>query len=420
MSSERPLREKLNILVIAINYSPEPTGSAPYTAGLAEMLAEEGHHVEAFVGIPHYPWWSVLSQDRFRLRHSENRNNVQVRHYRHFVPGKQTMLRRVAWEFTFYVNVLASIPKNRPELIIASTPSLSGALLGVFFSKKYRIPLITVVQDVVGEAVTKSGLKVGSTIGKIVGSVERVAFRNSSRVCVASPSFKQYVVQSDLRSDRIILLPNWSHIPSPTKSREESRSAFGWGENDITVLHTGNMGLKQDLGNLVRTAKLFQNEPNYRFILCGDGNQKSKLEKLAKGISTIEFMSPVSHSEYPNLLSAADILIVNERDSVGDMSLPSKLTSYLLAGKPIIAAVSGGGACAVELKKTGGAAVVVPPNRPDLLSTAVRNLINSPHKAQKMSEAGLAYANKVLTKEIARERILRIIHDLMGDSEFYV
>ena len=38
-----------NILVIGINYSPEPTGSAPYTSGLAEMLVEYGNNVEALV-----------------------------------------------------------------------------------------------------------------------------------------------------------------------------------------------------------------------------------------------------------------------------------------------------------------------------------------------------------------------------------
>ena len=106
------------ILIIGINYSPEPTGSAPYTAGLAEMLAECGHNVEALVGIPHYPWWKVLPADKFRLRSREVRNQVSVRHFRHFVPSKQTMIRRIAWELSFLMNVLASRTKSRPELVV--------------------------------------------------------------------------------------------------------------------------------------------------------------------------------------------------------------------------------------------------------------------------------------------------------------
>ena len=122
-----------NILVIGINYSPEPTGSAPYTSGLAEMLAESGHNVEAIVGIPHYPWWKVLPADKLRLRYREVRNQVLVRHFRHFVPSKQTTIRRIAWELTFLLNVATSKTETRPDLVICSTPSLSGGLLGVFF-----------------------------------------------------------------------------------------------------------------------------------------------------------------------------------------------------------------------------------------------------------------------------------------------
>ena len=174
-----------NILIIGINYSPEPTGSAPYTSGLAEMLVECGNSVEAFVGIPHYPWWKVLPADKFRLRTREIRNQVLVRHFRHFVPSKQTMIRRIAWELSFFVNVLTSRPKSRPDLVICSTPSLSGGLLGVFFSRKFNVPLVTFVQDVVGQAVTQSGLGVNAKVGGLVEKIEQRVFVSSNLVCVA-------------------------------------------------------------------------------------------------------------------------------------------------------------------------------------------------------------------------------------------
>ncbi len=404
--------DHLNVLVIGINYAPEPTGSAPYTSGLAEMLAEDGHRVEAYAGIPHYPSWSVLPSDKFRLRYSEQRKGVLVRRFRHFVPGKQTMMRRIVWEMTFYLNALFSKPSRKPNVVIASTPSLSGALLGVYFAKRYRVQLVTVVQDVLGEAVTKSGLKVNSKVGKFVGDLEKLAFRNSTRVCVVSPNFKQYVETSNLPTDRILNFPNWTHISSASRTREEARAEFGWTETDAILLHTGNMGLKQDLGNLISTARLFENDPSIKFILCGDGNQKAALQTLAVGVSKIEFLDSVSDLEYPNLLLAADILLVNEKDSVGDMSLPSKLTSYLTAGRPIVAAVSAGGSCASELANTGGAAIVVSPNRPDQLADAIRDLLKSPSKVREMSEAGVLYAQSHLSKAQAKQRIGEILKGL--------
>jgi colanic acid biosynthesis glycosyl transferase WcaI len=398
-----------NILVIGISYSPEPTGSAPYTSGLAEMLAEGGHNVEALVGIPHYPWWRVLPADKLRFRSREVRNQVLVRHFRHFVPSKQTMIRRIAWELTFLLNVAASKTKSRPDLVICSTPSLSGGLLGFFFSKKFQVPLVTFVQDVVGQAVTQSGLGVNAKVGSFVTKLEHKVFSSSNLVCIVSPNFSQYVCKSGLSPNQIVTFPNWSHIKHPTKSKVLARHDFSWPDEQIIVLHTGNMGLKQDLGNVIETAKLFAENPLFKFVLCGDGNQKEQLLELARGVSSISYMEPVSEEEYPNLLLAADILIVNERDTVGDMSLPSKLTSYLTVGKPIIAAVSLNGACAQELSKTDGAAIIVPAGNPEKFASAIIELTKNPKKMVQMSEAAQTYATENLSRDSAKSKINRIV-----------
>jgi glycosyltransferase involved in cell wall biosynthesis len=402
-----------NILVIGINYSPEPTGSAPYTSGLAEMLAEGGHNVEALVGIPHYPWWKVLPVDKLRLRSREVRNQVLVRHFRHFVPSKQTMIRRIAWELTFLLNVAASRTKSRPDLVICSTPSLSGGLLGFFFSKKFQVPLVTFVQDVVGQAVTQSGLGVNAKVGSFVTKLEHKVFSSSNLVCIVSPNFSQYVSKSGLSPNQIVTFPNWSHIKHPTKSKVLSRSGFSWPDEQIIVLHTGNMGLKQDLGNVIETAKLFDENPLFKFVLCGDGNQREQLLELARGVSSISYMEPVSEEEYPNLLLAADILIVNERDTVGDMSLPSKLTSYLIVGKPIIAAVSLNGACAQELSQTDGAAIIVPAGNPEKFASAIIELTKDPRKMAQMSEIAQIYAAVHLSRDSAKLKIERIVDGLL-------
>ena len=48
----------------------------------------------------------------------------------------------------------------------------------------------------------------------------------------------------------------------------------------------------------------------------------------------ITFVDPMAEDQYPLALLRADVLLVNERSSVDDMSLPSKLTSYLVARRP--------------------------------------------------------------------------------------
>jgi colanic acid biosynthesis glycosyl transferase WcaI len=50
----------MRVLIIGINYRPEPTGIGPYTAGLAENLAARGDEVTVITGLPSYPGWRLM------------------------------------------------------------------------------------------------------------------------------------------------------------------------------------------------------------------------------------------------------------------------------------------------------------------------------------------------------------------------
>src|SRR3954454_22767756 len=147
------------------------------------------------------------------------------------------------------------------------------------------------------------------------------------------------------------------------------------------------MGLKQDLGNVVEAARHLADRRDVAFVFVGDGSQRRGLESQATGMENVRFVEPLSSSEYPLALAAADVLLVNERATVGDMSLPSKLTSYLTAGKPVLAATWPGGATGQELSRTSGAALRVDPGYPKALAGAVLGLKADPVARTAMGKA---------------------------------
>jgi colanic acid biosynthesis glycosyl transferase WcaI len=122
----------------------------------------------------------------------------------------------------------------------------------------------------------------------------------------------------------------------------------------------------------------------------------------------------VSNDRYSELLGAADLLLVNERPSVSDMALPSKLTSYFAAGRGVLAAVSADGACAHEVAKTGGAALVVPPGEPASLAGAIEKLSADPEALRAMGTAGVRYAEEHLGRAAAAGRARHLVEDLIG------
>src|SRR4051812_48443361 len=76
-----------HVLVVGINYAPEPTGIAPYTTGLAEHLAQTAASVEVFTGLPHYPSWDVPRAYRRWLRRREDRGGGPRRRPHHHLPS---------------------------------------------------------------------------------------------------------------------------------------------------------------------------------------------------------------------------------------------------------------------------------------------------------------------------------------------
>lgn len=105
------------------------------------------------------------------------------------------------------------------------------------------------------------------------------------------------------------------------------------------VLHSGNMGLKQGLEVLVDAARL---APEIRVVLMGDGNQREALLARAAGLRNLDILPPADAAEFTDVLAAADVLAVTQRGSVLDMSVPSKLTSYFVSGRPVVASVAEG------------------------------------------------------------------------------
>jgi colanic acid biosynthesis glycosyl transferase WcaI len=397
-------------LIVGINYTPEPTGIAPYTSGMAEHLAQHARSVTVLTGMPHYPNWTVDQSYRWVLRSHEetslpNAGTLTIRRLRHYVPGTQSTRTRAGYEASFLLNAWSTRVRQRPDVVIAVTPSLGGAVAGARLARRHHCKLIVVVQDLMAKAVTQSGIGGGRRASRVTGAIERYALSQADRVAVISGAFRDQLHEYGIPDERISIFPNWTHISRTELSRDAARRTLGWPVEPFTVVHTGNIGLKQDLGNLVEIARRFEREPGFRFVIIGQGSQRRSVEAQAAGLANLSFVDPLDREQYPISLAAADLLVVNERPGVGDMSLPSKLTSYLAAGRPVIAAVGPDGATAAELARTGGAGLIVPPADPATFAAAVHNLRRDDLRCARMAAAGRSYADRSLGKAAATDRL---------------
>ncbi len=363
----------LQVCVVACHFRPESSGSAPYNSLLVDTLADAGAAVKVVTGVPHYPEWRVVDpqyQTGLRWRESPTRatdtGSVDIVRLRHAVPRNPSLVGRMRLEMSFAALSAPAVIATRADIVIAVTPLLGAAVAGMVGRR--RRPFGAIVHDQVGKAAVQSG-STGGRIANQIAAVEYSVLRRADRVGVVTEGFRPALVAGGVDDRRIVELPLFSHVSPVDLAPAAARRALGWRDTGrFTVVHTGNMGMKQGLEHALEAARAaaVRYPGEFEFVFVGDGNTRQALEHQACGLDGIRFVDPVPDALYPLTLAAADVLLVHERPGVREMSLPSKLTSYTTASRPIIAAVAEGGITG-SLLSSRDAALLVPNGDPGAL-----------------------------------------------------
>jgi colanic acid biosynthesis glycosyl transferase WcaI len=390
----------MRVQILSVNFAPEYSGTAPYVTGIAKHLSRS-HEVTVIAGLPAYPEWKVAPGWR-HWRSIERHDHLEIIRLEHYVPPKQDSVRRAGYEVTWAARALAEGLRHPADVVIAFVPALLTSQVGAVVARRHHAAFGVVVQDIASRMAAFGGIKGGSVLAGPAAWVERSGLSRADGVCTIHPRFAE-VLASDyaVTPSALRVIYNWSHIDAPAADRSETRRRLGWADDEIVALHSGNMGLKQDLDNVVAAARLAsaQGAP-VRFVLAGDGNQRARLEVLGAGLTHLSIRDHVAASEFPDFLAAADVLLVNERTGVPEMSLPSKLTSYLVAGRPVIAATEAASPTA-ELVSASGAGVIAAPGDPQALLDAVLDLGRDPDRAEHLGKLGQQFAFDELSSELA-------------------
>lgn len=380
------------LVIFGINYAPELTGIAPYTTELAEHFAAQGHRVRVVTGVPHYPQWRRLPAPP-----RDGVKNPSVSRYQHFIPRRANALGRMTYEVTWLLSASRALGRLGADAVIGIVPSLSGGFLALAGGRRWHAPVGLVVKDLMGPAAAQSGYRGGDGVAAATRMLEGYVVRHADRVAYISEGFRPYLLEAGVPPTRLHPVRDWTHPGQPTESVAACRTRLGWQLTDFICLHAGNMGQKQGLDNVLYAASILRNDP-IKFVLSGDGNDRARLTERARRLQlkNVSFLPLQPAGQYEAMLSSADILLLNQRASVGEMSLPSKLASYLASGRPVIGAVAERSPTAREITNSC-AGIVVAPEDPAALAQALLAVERSPDSRATLGARGKEYAKRCLT-----------------------
>ncbi len=157
-----------------------------------------------------------------------------------------------------------------------------------------------------------------------------------------------------------------------------------------TILGIGRLAPEKGFDVLIRA---LDNVPECRLVLAGDGPDRPALEHLAERIGVkdrVEFLGWVSEPWAGQL--RPQLVVVPSRFEA--MSLV--ILEAMHAGLPVVATFVGGVPEVVQDAVTG---VLVPPEDPVALGTAISALLDDPRRCKEMGVAGLSRARELFGEE---------------------
>jgi glycosyltransferase involved in cell wall biosynthesis len=381
----------MRILIAGVNYAPEVTGIAPFTTGLAEHLALQGHEVTAATTFPFAPHWRWF-QTPPRWRTRERLNGVDVWRTKVVLPKKRTTAGRIVFDSSIgLASALTALSIPRVDVSICVSPPIQTALAVAAFRFKLG-RLVILVQDLPTQAAQSVGMLKEGLALRAGRSLEHFAYTLADHIVVISSSFASYIESGGVNRAKISEIPNWADLDSirPAAPDAEMRSRLGAGPEDFLIVHTGNMGAKQDLLNVVAAASILNNkDKQVKIALVGDGQERANVanEIATQHLENVRLLPLQTRDQFSTVLSAADALLINQAPMVVDSVLPSKLLAYMASGRPVVVAAHPKSTTA-GLVCRAACGVIADPGQPASLAATFRSISSGNAKREGLTAMG--------------------------------
>jgi glycosyltransferase involved in cell wall biosynthesis len=232
----------------------------------------------------------------------------------------------------------------------------------------------------------------GRTAGRAWERFETALLRGADAIVAISPDF---VGELDRRAVRgtVSVIENWTPVREVTVRPKENpwSRAHGLAERPV-ALYSGTLGLKHDPEHLVVAAQALADDDSL-VVVASEGLGRDHLERRRKelGLENLVLLDFVAYDDLPDVLGAADVALVLLEPDAGSFSAPSKVLTYLAAGRAVVGAVPAAN-LATRTVERAGAGIIVAPGAREAFADAVRSLLLDPTRRGEMGAAARSYA----------------------------
>ncbi|WP_194850516.1 glycosyltransferase family 4 protein [Nonlabens antarcticus] len=346
----------MRILIVTQYFYPENFRINDVALGLKDL----NHEVTVLTGKPNYPKGVFYDGYGFFKPSKETWKGISI-HRSPLVPrGKGGGLRLIInyLSFAVFASLKSLFIKGDFDAVFVYEPSpITVGLPAITLGKRKKVPVYFWVQDLWPESIEAAGQLSNRNILALVNKFTKWVYRNSKKILIQSPGFKEYILNQNVSESKILYFPNSTESfykvvePRIDIQKQVPDSAF-------TVMFAGNIGEAQDFDNIIEAFRIILNTTKeINLVILGDGRKRNEIEQqiIEEGLNqNIIFLGSRPPETMPHYFACADALLVSLKDErIFSLTIPSKLQSYMACGKPIIASLDGTASRIVNESKSG-------------------------------------------------------------------
>lgn len=366
----------------------------PFQVELSRSLASRGHHVL------HLHFAEFLTpKGQLNVLPSDPPNfSVEGLSLGHSF-DKQKFFRRRIWEAKFGALAATRAMRFSPDIVVGCNMPLDAQKTLVDRCATRGVPFVFWLQDIYSKAIHHYlGEKLGFA-GKLIGShymrLERQLLRKSAAVIAISEKFMASLESWGIPKARVSVIPNWAPLSEiyPVEKNNDWARQHSLSDKFV-ALYTGTLGLKHDPSMISALAEA-GHKIGLHVVVASEGPGVEWLAKRKRenDIANLKLLPFQPIELYPAVLGAGDVLLAMVGEEAASFSVPSKILSYLAAGKPIVASIAADNDAA-RIIGDADAGQVVRSGDPAAFCKAVLGLAEDPGLRRKMGENSRRFAER--------------------------
>jgi colanic acid biosynthesis glycosyl transferase WcaI len=316
-----------------------------------------------------------------------------------------------------YGRRVASVIRSiRPDVVISGNTPTEAQSQILKTCRKMRVRFVYWLQDFYSIAATvllrrRIGM-LGAPVGWFYRLLERHQLKNSDAIVAITDDFVPLAASWSGSETKITVIENWAAVDDfPLLPKANAWSCKHECDSSMNFVYSGTLGLKHKPELLIQLAAQNWQDTSVIVVAEGVGMKSLTLVRTARGLQGLKLLPLQPAKDLPQVLAASDVLVATLDSEAGRFAVPSKVQSYLCAGRPILLGAPRENLAARTVVRANAGIVVGPDDTEGFLAAAAK-LRADPHLRAELGANGRAYAERAFDLE----RIADVFEEVFSAS----